>query len=182
MARLPPGVRLCIRLGNSVPWCGTHCSTAFARMTSKSEPRQLARSARSNDTPGMRFRAASTMSAELSMPWTVAPGKRSARTSVELPGPQPRSMVRRTFSAVTAFRRSRTGRVRCFSMVVYCVADQDIGSTRLLVLGAGLGQRQRYILDAALPLDQHQDEFTVGLACGAAGRQRVSRPGSAAPP
>ena len=66
------------------------------------------------------------MSEELSMPRTAALGKRAANTSVELPGPQPKSTTDRASTAGTAERRSFTGRVRSSSKAVYCLADQLI--------------------------------------------------------
>ncbi len=82
----------------------------------------------SNFNAGSRLRAASTMSAELSSPVTLAPGKQAASTSVELPGPQPMSTAMRGSRPGTAASRSRTGRVRSFSNFTYCLADQVIAA------------------------------------------------------
>src|ERR1700688_615314 len=79
-----------------------------------------------NWTRGSRRRAAAIMSGELSRPRTAALGKRAAKTSVELPGPHPRSIAERASIAGKAARRSRTGRVRSSSKVTYCAADQLI--------------------------------------------------------
>ena len=86
---------------------------------------------RSNRSAGSRLRAAAIMSGELSSPLTSAAGKRAASTSVELPGPQPKSMARWASVAGTACSRSRTGRVRSFSKLLYWAADQLIARLSL---------------------------------------------------
>ena len=85
---------------------------------------QVATSASTKATDGSRFRAAVSMSGELSMPTTSASGKRSTRSSVELPGPQPISTTRAASGSGTAASRSRAGRVRSSSNLRYWLGDQ----------------------------------------------------------
>src|ERR1700688_933576 len=73
------------------------------------------------------------MSGELSRPEITASGKRAAKTSVELPGPHPRSTIARASISGNADNRSRTGRVRSSSKARYCLADQLIFSLRMEV-------------------------------------------------
>src|SRR3984885_10037759 len=87
---------------------------------------QLSIAALSKLICGNRWRAASSMSGELSTPCTTAPGKRAASTSVELPGPQPRSTTLWASVSGTALTRSRTGRGRSSSKATYCLADHFI--------------------------------------------------------
>ncbi len=86
----------------------------------------------SNRTPGSRSFAALIMSGALSTPTMDAAGKRRAISSVELPGPQPRSAARATSPAGTACNRSRAGRVRSSSNFKYCRADQAISASPYL--------------------------------------------------
>src|SRR4029077_10041910 len=74
---------------------------------------------------GSRSRALRNMSGDESSPITCACGKRSTRSSVELPGPQPRSTTRRGFARGTCASRSRGGRVRSSSNFRYCRALQS---------------------------------------------------------
>ncbi len=53
-------------------------------------------------------------------------GKRTARSSVELPGPQPRSTTLATPSVATRARRSAAGRDRSASNLLYCPDDQSM--------------------------------------------------------
>ena len=82
--------------------------------------------ATANRNCGSRLRAAAIMSDELSMPLTAAPAKRAASSSVEFPGPHPRSMTDRARISGNADSKSRTGRVRSSSKATYCLADQLI--------------------------------------------------------
>src|SRR5262245_6022675 len=73
------------------------------------------------------------MSGEESSPITSACGNRSMSSSVELPGPQPRSNTRVASLSGTCAKRSREGRVRSSSNLRYWRADQSfMGSTREL--------------------------------------------------
>src|SRR5215510_8682484 len=75
------------------------------------------------------------MSGEESSPITSACGNRSMSSSVELPGPQPRSNTRVARSSGTCASRSREGRVRSSSNLRYWRADQSfMGSTRELLI------------------------------------------------
>ena len=60
-------------------------------------------------TPGSRARAAATMSGELSMPATRPPGPARGESSVEFPGPQPRSTARPTAPVGTRASSSAPG-------------------------------------------------------------------------
>ena len=80
--------------------------------------------ASSNRTAGSRSFAALIISAALSTPTMDARRKAPASSSVELPGPQPRSAARATSPGGTACKRSRAGRVRSSSNFRYCRADQ----------------------------------------------------------
>src|SRR5437870_2981389 len=75
------------------------------------------------------------MSGEESSPITSAFGNRSTSSSVELPGPQPRSNTRAARSSGTCASRSREGRVRSSSNLRYWRADQSfMGSARELLI------------------------------------------------
>ena len=113
-------------------WSGTHCSEAFARITSKGPASvHRAMSACSNLASGSRSRAAASMSAELSTPVTAAAGKRAARSSVELPGPQPRSTAAWTSAVGMRATSSRAGRLRSSSKRRYSAADQSRSAAAL---------------------------------------------------
>src|SRR5437660_12694802 len=86
---------------------------------------QVAISPCTNLQVGNRSRALRNMSGDESSPTTCACGKRSTRSSVELPGPQPRSTTRRGFASGTCASRSRGGRVRWSSNFRYCRALQS---------------------------------------------------------
>lgn len=73
------------------------------------------------------------MSGLESRPVTWAVGYAVVRTLVELPGPQPRSIIRRGDVRGTRARRSRAGWVRSFSNLRYCVALQSLDEVIVVV-------------------------------------------------
>ena len=86
---------------------------------------QVVSSPCTNGRPGSRSRACRSMSDDESTPTTSASGNRSIKSSVELPGPQPRSNTRSARSSGTCASRSRDGRVRSSSNLRYWRADQS---------------------------------------------------------
>jgi hypothetical protein len=99
---------------------------------------QVARSPSTNGQRGSRSRACRNMSGDESIPMTSALGNRSSKSSVELPGPQPRSMTRRGDRRGTCANRSRGGRVRSSSNLRYWLADQ---ASAVCLLGTALAMR-----------------------------------------
>ena len=107
-------------------WSGSHCMTALAKRRSvRGSGVQVAMSALMNVHLGSRSRALRSMSGEESSPTISDCGKRSTRSSVELPGPQPRSTTSRGRCSGTCASRSRGGRVRSSSNLRYCRALQS---------------------------------------------------------
>src|SRR5580704_6622326 len=92
---------------------------------------QVAISASTKLHCGSRWRAFFSMSGEESNPTMSDCGKRSTNSSVELPGPQPRSTMSRGRCSGTCATRSRGGRVRSSSNLRYCVALQSSIACRL---------------------------------------------------
>src|SRR6188768_230229 len=117
-ASAPPGARAENRRGISCSCPGTHCSTALAKITSGADAGcQVLTSPNSNwhGWEGKRLRALCSIASELSMPVTRAPAKRANKSSVELPGPQPRSIASLACSSGTRASKSWAGRVRSSS-------------------------------------------------------------------
>ena len=131
-AKQPPGVKWDSRRTIRAMCSGTHCRTALAKIRSNgSTGRQCATSAFSNLSCGSRARACANMSSDESNPIISACGNLLARSSVELPGPQPRSTTRLATSQGTRLRRSIAGRVRSASNCKYCLALQSSNLTLL---------------------------------------------------
>src|ERR1700761_9644927 len=81
---------------------------------------------------GRRSRAWRSMSAEVSMPITLAFGQRLTRSSVELPGPHPMSTILRASVSGTWASKSRGGGGGSSSNLRYCCALQSAISTYVL--------------------------------------------------
>ena len=104
-------------------------NTAFEKKRSTGEAGSgvyVDRSAMWKSWSGRTFFARFIMSGDESSPVIVADGYWFASTVVELPGPQPRSII--LFGAVrgTCDRRSRAGWVRSFSNLRYWFALQSL--------------------------------------------------------
>src|SRR6478752_1526433 len=101
---------------------------------------QVAMSPSSKRACGRRCLALASIGSELSVPTSAAAGKRRTSSSVELPGPQPRSTTRCAFASGTRASSSRAGRVRSSSKRLYsagfhsliALALQQVGDARLL--------------------------------------------------
>ncbi len=91
-----------------------------------------------------------------------------ASTSVEFPGPQPKSMAERAAMSGSAASKSRTGRVRSASKAEYCFADQ------LTVSPPGSPQLARTANPIALPLDD-SDIHSVESDSYAGTKKRADR-------
>ena len=115
-------------------WSGTQCNAALAK--TRSATGSSSRRCRLGEIParGRRARAAASMSAEESRPTISASGKRSARSAVEFPGPQPRSTMRRRAAGADA--RQQVGRrAIAFALETAIVVGAPIFRRRLSLRG-----------------------------------------------